>query len=479
MTLLPYLLIASLYLLLLYSCYVLLLRRNTFFGLNRAYLLLSIALSLLFPFIRLPGETVGSMPIGSLTLPEFVVGNATATENNGWTNMHWLWVVYGIGVAVMFVRLGMHVQAVFRLIRRGSQEKNGSYTLVRLSDDTSPSFSFGHYLVLNRTDALTEPDALLRHEEAHIRQYHTVDVLFLEMVQIIFWFNPVIWLYKRALQEIHEFLADRAVLKTPQPDYPRQLVAYALNVSPAALITPFVSKSTLKQRILMLQKPASRRWALLSYLSILPLAGSLLMCTQSERDQPQSEAERARLAMPNRAVKVDGKIYGAVEHSPEFPGGKEKLGQYLGENLRYPEAAQKAKAEGRVFVRFVVTKEGYVTNVEILKGIGHGADEEAKRVVSQMPRWEPAMQNGKAVNVQYHLPINFQLEEDEEKSAVPSSANKSAFFSFPTDDASIQKLYKHFVVNGNEVAFAEFKKYDKADIVEASSSQELIRIQTN
>ncbi|MBD2756166.1 M56 family metallopeptidase [Spirosoma validum] len=473
---LPYLLTASLYLLLFYSCYVVLLRRNTFFGLNRAYLLVSVALSLLFPLVRLSSETVGQLPIGSITLPEFVVGSAT--ERNEWSAMQWVWAVYGIGVIIMIVRLGLHVRAVFQLIRRGTKEKKSIYTLVRLPDDNSPSFSFGHYLVLNRTDAQTEPDALLRHEEAHIRQYHSVDVLVLEVVQLVFWFNPVMWFYKRALQELHEFLADRAVLKTPQPDYPRQLVAYALNVSPAALITPFVSQSTLKQRIVMLQKPASHRWALLSYVSILPLAACLVMCTQSERDQPQGEAERAHLATPNRAVKIEGKVYTAVEEQPKFPGGMAKLGQYLGENLRYPEVAQKAKAEGRVFVRFIVTKEGDITNVEILKGIGYGTEEEAKRVVSQMPRWEPAMQNGEAVNVQYHLPINFQLE-DKKESAIPSSANQSAFFSFPTDDASSQKLYKHFVVNGSEVAFNEFQKYDKADIVEASSSDRLIRIQTH
>ena len=473
---LPYLLTASLYQLLFYGCYVLLLRRNTFFGLNRAYLLASVVLSLLLPFVKLASETVDALPVGSITLPTFVVG--MSVENNSWTITDCFWLIYTIGVAVMVIRLGVNLWAVFKLIKRGTTARKSTYILIRLADDTAPSFSFGRYLVLNNSDALTGPNVLIRHEEAHIRQFHTVDVLFLEIVQVAFWFNPIVWLYKRALQEVHEFLADRAVLKTPQPDYPHQLVAYALNVSPSALITPFVSKSTLKQRIVMLQKPASQRRALLSYVLVLPLAALLIMCTQSERDQPQSEAGQARLATPKRAVKVDGKIYDLVEESPKFPGGMAKLGQYLGENLKYPESAQKAKAEGRVFVRFIVTKEGDITNVQILKGIGHGADEEAVRVVSQMPRWEPAMQDGKAVNVQYHLPINFQLEDDKKESAIPEQ-KKSAFFSVPTDDNAIQKAYKHFIVNGKEVAFNEFKKHNKSDIVEASSSQQSIRIEAN
>ncbi|WP_420149616.1 M56 family metallopeptidase [Spirosoma sp.] len=465
-----YFLNASLYLLMFYGCYVVLLRRNTFFGLNRAYLLISIPLSLLLPFVKLPGEAISVFSAGIITLPEFVVGNATTFEEHDWSVINWFWLIYGLGATLVLLRLGVSLRTVFQLIQSGKAERKTDHTLVRLSNDAIPSFSFGRYLVLNRMDSLTEPDALLRHEKAHIRQYHTADVLFLEIVQVAFWFNPVVWLYKRALQEVHEFLADRAVLKTPQPDYPQQLVAYVLNVSPSALITPFVSKSTLKQRIVMLQKPASNRRALFGYVLALPLAACLVMCTQSESDQPKREADQA--------VKINGEILTVVEQHPEFPGGMEKLGQYLGENLRYPEAAQKAKAEGRVFVRFVVTTEGYVTNVEVLKGIGHGADEEAIRVVKSMPRWKPAIHKGQIVNVQYHLPINFQLDEDRKESAIPAT-RQFAFFSIPMDEASIQKSFKHFIVDGNEVAFSEFQRYDKADIVEASSSSQTIRIETN
>ncbi|CAN5368489.1 M56 family metallopeptidase [soil metagenome] len=430
MNALPYFLTASLYLLLFYGCYVLLLRQNTFFGLNRAYLLVSIVLSTTLPFIELPSGTTESLPVGTITLPAFVV----KSERTTWSQDQWFWLIYGLGVAVMSLRLGLNLRAVFQLIKRGTAERKSAYTLVRLPEDLNltPSFSFGRYLVLNHADALTEPDVLLRHEEAHIRQYHTADVLFLEIAQVAFWFNPVLWLYKRALQEIHEFLADRAVLKTPQPDYPHQLVAYALNVSTTALITPFVSKSTLKQRIVMLHKPQTHRRALLGYVLVLPLAALLTMCSQSERDQPQSEASVQTSA--RKPVKVEGEVFTVVENQPEFPGGMKKIGEYIAQNLHYPEAAQKAKVEGKVFVRFVVTKEGDITDVQILKGIGYGADAEAVRVVKNMPRWEPAKQGGQAVNVQYNLPINFQLEEDK-------AAEKASTF----------KGIKHFIIDGKEV----------------------------
>lgn len=419
MNALPYFLTASLYLVLFYGCYALLLRRNTFFGLNRAYLLVSVMLSLLLPLVKLPEQTASSLSVGAITLPTFVVGSAQPAQTDGLTTSQWLWLLYGLGVAGMLIRLGLNLRAVFALIGRGIAERQSNYTLVRLPDlSTSasqvPSFSFGRYLVLNHADARTQPDVLMRHEKAHIRQRHTADVLFIELVQAVLWFNPVVWLYKRALQEVHEFLADRSVLQTPQPDYPRQLVAYALNVSSAALTTPFVSKSTLKQRIVMLQKPQTHRRALLGYALAFPLAALLTMCTQSEKDQPQSESALASSqASARKPVKVEGAVFTVVENQPEFQGGMARLGEYLSQNLHYPKAAQDAKAEGRVFISFIVTKTGEITDIQLLKGIGYGADEEAIRVVKNMPRWQPATQNGQVVNVKYNLPINFTLEEEE------------------------------------------------------------------
>jgi TonB family protein len=470
MSALDYFLTTSLYILLFYGCYWLLLRRNTFFGLNRAYLLISVCLSLLLPLVELPTATVNALSVTALTLPTFVISTTGAADNDAWTVSQWFWAIYSFGVVVMLVRLSWNLRTVTRLISRGNQVQKSNYTLIQLSDDSAPSFSFGRYLVLNHTDALTQPDVLLLHEEAHIRQHHTVDILMLEIVQVAFWFNPVLLLYKYALQEVHEFLADRAVIRVaPQPDYTQQLVAYALNVPLAALITPFVSKSTLKQRIVMLQKPQTHRRALLSYALVLPLSATLVMCTQSERDQPQSKTALAA-SQSREGVKVEGKIYNEVEDSPTFPGGMKGLSTYLSQNLKYPEAAQKAQIQGRVMIRFVLTKEGDITNVQVLKGIGFGADEEAMRVVKQMPRWAPAKQDGKAVNVQYHLPINFQLEE--------SAAKKSAFFSVPTEDNDLAQAYTHFIVDGKEVAFVEFKKYNKADIVEASSSDQSVWLVT-
>ncbi len=103
-------------------------------------------------------------------------------------------------------------------------------------------------------------------------------------------------------------------------------------------------------------------------------------------------------------------IFTIVEKMPEFPGGTEKLFRYLGKNIEYPPMAKDAGIKGKVYITFVVDKDGSITDVQVLRGIGGGCDEEAIRVVKGMPKWSPGKQRGKSVRVQYNLPINFILK---------------------------------------------------------------------
>lgn len=103
-------------------------------------------------------------------------------------------------------------------------------------------------------------------------------------------------------------------------------------------------------------------------------------------------------------------IYKVVEIMPEFPGGKENLMKYLAENINYPEKAKEDGVKGRVFISFVVEKDGAVGGVKLLRGIGSGCDIEAMRVIKSMPNWKPGLSEGKPVRVQYNLPIKFQLD---------------------------------------------------------------------
>lgn len=102
-------------------------------------------------------------------------------------------------------------------------------------------------------------------------------------------------------------------------------------------------------------------------------------------------------------------VFTVVEEMPEFPGGPEKMLNFIGQHIRYPNVARDNGIQGRVFVNFVVEYDGSVSSVKVLRGIGGGCDEEAARVIASMPRWKPGKQGGKAVAVMVNSPISFRL----------------------------------------------------------------------
>ena len=106
----------------------------------------------------------------------------------------------------------------------------------------------------------------------------------------------------------------------------------------------------------------------------------------------------------------EAEIFTIVEEMPDFPGGMQKLADYLAKNIKYPQMARESGIQGRVFVNFVIEPDGSVSNVNVMRSLGGGCDEEAVRVVKSMPKWKPGKQRGKAVRVSYILPVNFQLK---------------------------------------------------------------------
>jgi protein TonB len=109
-------------------------------------------------------------------------------------------------------------------------------------------------------------------------------------------------------------------------------------------------------------------------------------------------------------VVEEAPIFTVVESMPEFPGGMQELYTFLGNNIKYPVMAKESGIQGKVYVTFVVEVDGSITDVRVLRGIGGGCDEEAVRVVQNMPKWTPGKQRGKPVRVQYNLPVRFTLQ---------------------------------------------------------------------
>lgn len=165
----------------------------------------------------------------------------------------------------------------------------------------------------------------------------------------------------------------------------------------------------------MMSKSKTHNFALLKMAFILPLAMVLaLIFSTSLSDQiiAQDGMQNDPKTIPQ---KQDPDVYTVVEKMPEYPGGEEARIKFLVTNIKYPPKARKEGIKGTVFVTFIIEKDGKITNVKALKGIGGGCDEEAVRVISMMPNWKPGMQRGEAVRVQFNMPIKFHLDEKGEK----------------------------------------------------------------
>lgn len=507
----------------LYGLYWLLLRKHTYFTFNRFYLLAALLIALTAPFVVLTEKAPESLPITQISLePTTVVYQPV--EDPFMTAEQVLWLVYGLGVLAMLGRLGFRLWQVLKIIRAGERQRAGKYILVRAADGSISSFSFLNYLVVSQKDAEAYGDVVLRHELVHIQERHSLDLLWLELVHVFWWFNPILIFFKRSLKEIHEFIADERATNGDRMQYAHTLVGYAFGVSPNVLTNNFFDATQLKNRISMLTKNRSSRWVLGRYLLAVPLIIGLVVLVAARRaesevpDNVQVMAEE--LTVKGRITTQDGKglpgvvvivantqrgtttdlegnylinvmrgkqlvfsfvgyktqvldvtkseqnvimqlepkelnevvvvAYGAepskgevvsaeekskltkngevftvVEQNPEFPGGMSELGRYLGRAIKYPASAQRANVQGKVFVQFVVGKDGDIRDPRIVKGIGFGCDEEALRVTLNMPKWNPGKQNGKAVAVQYNLPIAFVLEK---KAATLSNGDKNPEF---------------------------------------------------
>ncbi|RDB04291.1 TonB family protein [Runella aurantiaca] len=506
----------------LYGLYWLLLRKHTYFTFNRFYLLAALLIALAAPFVVLTEKAPEPLPITQISLePTTVVYQPV--EDPFMTTEQMLWLVYGLGVLVMLGRLGFRLWQVLKIIRAGERQRAGKYILVRAVDGSISSFSFLNYLVVSQKDAETYGDVVLRHELVHIQERHSLDLLWLELVHVFWWFNPILIFFKRSLKEIHEFIADERATNGDRMQYAHTLVGYAFGVSPNVLTNNFFDATQLKNRIAMLTKNRSSRWVLGRYLLAVPIIIGLVVLvaarraesevpdneqvmteeltvkgrittqdgkglpgvavivantqqgtitdfdgnymikvlkgkqlvfsfvgfktqvldvTQSEQNvimqlEPKELNEIVVVAYGNEPSKEavaeqdkskltkNGEVFTVVEQNPEFPGGMSELGRYLGRNIKYPAAAQRANVQGKVFVQFVVGEDGDIRDPRISKGIGFGCDEEALRVTLNMPKWNPGKQNGKAVAVQYNLPIAFVLEK---KSVTLSNGDKNPEF---------------------------------------------------
>ncbi len=411
--------------LVLYAFYVASLSKETYYHANRWYLLTAFMLGLFIPFIKFSQLGVESFTT-TLTaqLPVIEITEAGNWIQSNFNLSETLWVIYWSGVAIGLFRLFLGIMGIWKLYSEGELQRSRGYTTVYLDEPIEP-FSFFQCLFIHKEHMLNEREwnTLLQHEITHIRHWHSLDRMVMDIIAIFFWFSPMVWMFKKSLKDVHEFEADAHVLRTsPLMDYGQLLLKYANQpLQKSASIGNAFFGTQLKRRFIMMAKRPSNEISLLKYLLALPILMLMffaLSCKDAIEDQlgfekPQNADKEQIVDYDANALMADENkedVFVRVEQMPQFPGGEKALLEFIQQNIVYPQEARDAGLEGMVVIQFNVNEDGRLSDAEIARGVGMGCSEEALRVVKSMPDWIPGKQNGKNVKVKFTLPVRFKLK---------------------------------------------------------------------
>lgn len=420
----------------------------------------------------------------------------------------YIWIIYIIGVGVMTLLFIIKLARLAIVIIRSPRKKMSGYTAFFTGKEHG-SYSFFNYAFFPNENVSAE---IVRHEMSHIAHHHSADILFVELMMILQWFNPFIYLYKRELQSLHEYMADRDVVATgiDKQNYMMLILQQCTAVDFSNMSNNFSFILT-KKRLKMITQNKKAKGVVIKALLTLPLFALLLFAncqTNGQNNKPTEKAEAEKtvdtgkltnfklsdgcivsfsdpfeitfsdeeagisktryyfnlndikndttfmigeheiVAVKNHdeynslSVKIDGKdldinfLGGIVKDDSElssdpdtpatFPGGEFKMVEYLRDNLKYPESAKKKGIEGKVYIQFVVEKDGSIADVKVMRGVCEELDAEAVRVIKAMPKWKPGEQEGKPVRTTMMLPINFKINGETTTTALSGTKWKGA-----------------------------------------------------
>ena len=266
-----------------YLVYVLFLRKDTLFTAKRHYFLSGILVALFFPFIQITQTVYKEAPIMEravfsdeiMPITQTAVSNEVVENNIDWTMI--FLGIYAIVVFVLLVRLAIQCLSLVKLIKSHTIEKSGKYRFVQVPDKLAP-FSFFRYIVYNPTmHSQEELEMILQHEKVHVSQWHSIDILFGNLIQIIQWVNPFSWFYKRSMEENLEFIADGKTVNRVASKKQYQLtMVKASSTWTAPSLTIQFYQSFIKKRIVMLNKQHSKKRNALKAIIVLPLLALFL-----------------------------------------------------------------------------------------------------------------------------------------------------------------------------------------------------------
>ena len=428
-----YILKSAVTLALLYSLFYFFLKKETFHKFNRVCLIFTLVASLVLPLVHIStshpsavNQAVMASTTYVTTLPTIVVTPETKAPLLTWNDV--LACIYWIGLCVMLLYLALQIVQTYLLIKGGLRHTDKFGNTVILKDDVKSPFSIFHFIVMSVEDYENHRQNILTHEQEHIRMCHSYDLLLLEVVKVIQWFNPFVWFLENDLKALHEYQADEAVINQgiDAKQYQQLLVVKAVGNR----LQPFANnlrRGSLKKRIIMMYQKKSNRWMMLKALFIIPMTCFAIyafanseankqvqkvkktVAAQQEMTTPDtlqnkttSDAQQMKTVTvvkkcnkeiltgttsKEKAEKMkkdieakfgDNVTVSLTDADPndsiverpsklaQYPGGFEACYQFIAQNVKYPQIALAHAVQGRVSVQFVVNKDGSVCDVTVV-----------------------------------------------------------------------------------------------------------------
>ena len=450
-SLLLYILETGICLMVFFLLYQVFLKKETYYRLNRAYLLFALSFSLLAPLLNISIAAGTSSQLMAYRIEPVIVNSLSKVnpDLSGWDSWQYFTLVYWMVVAILFIRLLFNLSRILKIYRMGNVLYEKSFRLI-LHPLNYPPFSFFWNIFISRKHySGSQMEEIIEHEKAHVRQLHSFDILLAELLIIFQWFNPLAWIYKITVTENHEFLADEAVLHRGYSSdaYQLRIIAQLFGIRSMPATHNF-NQSIIQKRLKMMEKPKSSSISKLKLLLVIPAALALFYvfaCTSTEsdlstRDVPDTEEESLVHLKPDVAA--------------EPAGGVMEFRRFIAKNVIYPDEAKKNGVQGKVYIQFVIDEKGKVianvenngkipppppaegekaapppevTKAEGIVVVGYrpvdgdeSADyteeqkqlliDEAIRVIQMPYEWTPAMKDGKPVKTQWTIPIQFLLQ---------------------------------------------------------------------
>ena len=436
---------SSISLLVLLLFFYLILESNKTHQFNRFYLLFSVVFSMILPFLSF--EIIQEIPQSNIK-----IGNIQAIVTQDKSSNNYLEItiysIYTLITLVLFIRFNRNIYKYYYKIRNYKTQDFKNAKLILLKEKTLP-YTFLNFIFINKQDFENNKieAELLTHELTHVNQKHSLDIIFIEFLKVIFWFNPVFYLYKKAIQLNHEFLADANVNRQHQNIslYQTLLLTKTCNVN--LQLASNLNYRLTKKRFIMMTKTTSKTLNLIKKIAVLPiLLGLIFMfCIKTVSQEKRAIAKSTIKVVTKKSIrkkpikkenyKITKKdvsnfqlglpikntlnsndnsdvIYSlnsvSMSDKPEFIGGTEAFFKFIGENYIVPKVSG---LKGKVFIQFVVETDGNLTDIKCLRDIGYDSGKEAIRVIKSSPKWKPGYLDGKPVRCTYQLPISIESPE--------------------------------------------------------------------